>query len=238
MEISASIGMIVSLVGLIAGAVAIFVSFLTYLGARKRAESKTIRSYEDRTTAVDLILSGDPAFLYVMGIHLKRFSAEHLGAISQLSAQVPIRVLLLNPFSFTSLKWAQRIENRPFEVTKFGYEEYINSIIRNRILDSEAELLRLKVKKINIETRYYDSLPFGFILLSDKYCLFQPYVFPETKAYYRYIDQYMFLDNRTKLYVRILEYFNSIWQSSIDVSKNPKKIAKKEIADIKRLQGE
>jgi len=173
MSIAEILSVIVSSLGVIVSSYV-----LAYYALRSKRRGVGIRAVHSREQALRLLLDNEPEMIDVMGISLRGLLHESgdeqfLWFLNR-CPRIRVRVLLLNPYSVASLKVAQREE-----AVSFDTEGIHQSYLFREILFSIRLLQDLSQRNDKLEVRFYDSFPSGMLLLTEEYCLFEPYLSPD-----------------------------------------------------------
>jgi hypothetical protein len=207
-----------SIIGILMSIIALIISF------KQSKRIGAIQTLDNDDKAINIFLSAEKTFINVMGVTRLDRKGKLLQFIKN-NTQLPIKILLLNPYSVSAFKY---IEREDYPVSEK------NTIFDNS-MDTIQHLKQLSTSRSNIEIRLYDDFPMGLVLFSDNYCLFEPYYLPESRNISFKQEPLFLIKSNTAEYNSLTDSFNHIWIKSEDTSiMDPKTASLKELSKIER----
>lgn len=230
MSFADTLSAVVSLLGVVIALVTVAYAL------RWRRRGAGIRSLKSREDALGMLLDLEPKVMNVMGISLRGLLREYGdGRFRNFLESHPstrVRVILLNPYSVASLKVVQR------ETMSLDLESFSQSYLFHDMLASVSLLNEMSQRIQNLEVRLYDSFPYGMLLLTEEYCLFEPYLAPESRQFSRQSVSLMIKKTSPEggdLYNQMMTTFERVWTDSVPLSSDLAANSLKELAKLRNI---
>ncbi len=224
------------IVSLVTGVVAIVIAVCSLAYAARQARRRRgIQLIPHSRYGLNLLISSQPEWLCVMGVTLRSFLvADTFRLHISLTPDIRVRILLLNPYVVASLKMAQR-ERELSDIASFVGSDYLRE--RLAILDYARHMC---ADMSNVEVRLYDQFPMGSLFISDKACIYSPYVSFEFRQLSHARNAFLVrreAPDSTAFYAQLLQTFEAIWTGAVPLAEDPRSASLNELMQIEGALG-
>lgn len=220
METFDAISLLATFIGILITIIAIFIAY------KINKNNSSVQVVSAREKIFQDIFSKSVQNIDFMGLSLKGFISNYYSEIARLAEKgIKIRILILNPNSFSFFKIAEQ------ETHSSNIIDYRNFYLNKDIEDSKNQVSKLMQHYNNIEIRFYEELPMTFII-SEKFAYVEPYHSPEIRQI-ESLDRPVIIKIDTKkgkfLKEALQDVFNKIWENALPITADSEIMAKEEI---------